>query len=275
VPLSSRDLRRSERILLTVPIAVMGFDSEGKEFTEQSHTVVLNEAGARIALQHGLVPETTIRILNLETFVEAEFRVVGAIRGEGNLVEWGVECIHAGLHFWDLEFPPADMADRDQYCALLECSSCRRRYFWPLTEMEAEVLESTQRIQYFCKVCGWLTFWSFADPSLRRKFSRAVPAVTLPSPEQASERRESRRVVLRLPVRVRNVRGEEETSHTENASASGFAAWFAITLSLGETVAATCPYYANRINDERKALVRRAATPSPSGYQLFGFEYLK
>ncbi len=89
--------RRTERLTLSVPIRVIGTDPAGEPFTEDTYTLVLNQAGARIALQHRVTPEDSIRIINLENYNEADFRVVGATRLSGTeAAEWGVECAEAG-----------------------------------------------------------------------------------------------------------------------------------------------------------------------------------
>ena len=70
--------RRSERIMLNLPILVVGIDTSGEEFTEETHTVLLNREGALIALQHTIAPQSTIRIINLQNDAAANFRVWGA-----------------------------------------------------------------------------------------------------------------------------------------------------------------------------------------------------
>ena len=43
--------RRSERLLITVPIRVEGVDRNGEKFTEETRTIVINREGARIYLK--------------------------------------------------------------------------------------------------------------------------------------------------------------------------------------------------------------------------------
>ena len=44
--------RRSERLLITVPIRVEGVDRDGAKFVEETRTLVVNRQGARIYLKH-------------------------------------------------------------------------------------------------------------------------------------------------------------------------------------------------------------------------------
>lgn len=74
--------RNTERILLTIPIRVTAFGGSAGGFSEETYTVEINRAGARIALGHRVETGDTLRIVNLENGREADFRVVGPSRVE-------------------------------------------------------------------------------------------------------------------------------------------------------------------------------------------------
>ena len=117
--------RRTERLLLTIPIRVIGLDMGGEDFTEDTHTIVVNHAGARIALQHRVAADDSIRIINLENYNEADFRIVGPTRLAGSEVaEWGVECSEPGRNIWGIELPPPLTQQGSDAGALLECRAC-------------------------------------------------------------------------------------------------------------------------------------------------------
>ena len=76
-------------------------------FTEETWTVEVNRTGARIALKHAVAPNDTIRIADLENLREADFRVLDPVRLEqGELGEWGVECLEPDHNLWDIKFSP-------------------------------------------------------------------------------------------------------------------------------------------------------------------------
>ena len=50
--------RRSERLLITVPIRVEGVDRDGEKFSEETRTIVINRQGARIFLRFGFARAT-------------------------------------------------------------------------------------------------------------------------------------------------------------------------------------------------------------------------
>jgi hypothetical protein len=99
--MSSAEQRNSERLLLTIPVRVMGFDPRTGTFTEDTHTVMVNRAGALIRLRHRVAADDSIRIVNLENYAEADFRVVGLARTEAREVyQWGVECLELERNIW-------------------------------------------------------------------------------------------------------------------------------------------------------------------------------
>src|SRR5260370_41994678 len=91
-PVTGEQKRRSERVLLRIPIDIEGKDAAGKAFKEVTTTLVINRGGARISLKHTLKADDRITITNLQTPISCPFRVVrqtGQTHGEG--AERGVE----------------------------------------------------------------------------------------------------------------------------------------------------------------------------------------
>jgi len=80
--MTSRKMRRSGRLLKSLPILLIGSDAEGRMFSEDSHTVVLSLHGAGIVSNHKLMAEQELILRSKETEREAEIRVVGEIGSE-------------------------------------------------------------------------------------------------------------------------------------------------------------------------------------------------
>lgn len=149
--------RRTERILLEIPIRVASFGGSTGKFSEETRTLLLNRDGALISLQHRLVPDEFIRIVNLTNLREADFRVVGLARQEaGQLAEWGVECLDKGRCLWDIDFPPPMKATESKAGALLRCHRCGKQSLLVLSLTEVDILESTGSIEKLCEQCGQL-----------------------------------------------------------------------------------------------------------------------
>lgn len=278
--MNSPEQRGSERLLLSIPIRVIGFEAVTGEFSEDTHTVVVNRAGARIALKHRVAAEDTLRIVNLENYSEADFRVVGPTSaGEAGVTEWGVECLDADRNIWGIDLPPPLPTQGGEGGALLECRACGRQGLWPVTFMEVEVLDSTGVIQRVCDQCGKPTFWIYADISRRpRAFSPHEPVAPAPRVVEVKkkiEKRAAKRLGMKLPILVRSQQGKEEIAKTENISKGGFAVSLAMDLAVGEIVSVVCPYTQGGQNIEQKAEVRQRPTYAFGGMRLYGFRNIR
>jgi len=272
--------RRTERLLLTIPIRVIGFNTAGGDFTEDTHTIVVNQAGARLALQHRVAADDAIRIVNLENYSEAEFRVVGPTRlAGGEAAEWGVECLESSRNIWGIELPPPLSAAKAEAGALLECRACHAQGFWPVTFMEVEVLDSTGLINRECNQCAKITYWTYADTTRRpREFPPSEPVA--PAPREADiqkkiEKRHDKRMAMMLPVLVRNPKGEQETTKTDNISKGGIAVSLAMDLELGDILSIVCPYTPGSQDIPQKGEVRRRAKFPFGGKRLYGIGYVR
>ena len=272
--------RNTERLALRIPIRVIGFATADGDFTEDTETLVINQAGARIALKHHVVADDTVRVVNLQSHAEAEFRVVGPTRLKGEEVsEWGVECTEKDHDVWGVKLPAPLAREGKDAGALLECRACHAQGFWPLTLMEVEVLDSTGEIGRSCSKCAKTTYWTYVDVHRRpREFSPSEPLAPAPRREQIKEFKEKRkfkRMILKLPIYVRNQKGEEEISKTDNLSKGGVAVPLAMELEVGEIVSVECPHTSEVADILQKAEVRYRGTFPFDGRRLYGLKYIR
>lgn len=286
LPASSRaaardsERRGAERLTLSIPIRVMGFDEGRDEVFENTSTIVVSRSGARIALQHSVFPDDVIRIINLENHCEADFRVVGPARfALGQVAEWGVECIERDRNIWELNLPQRAAAQGSEDGPMLECRACGQQEPCEVTPMETEVLDCTGIIARDCSACRYVTYWTYAEVSRRpRKFdpSEAVapPPRTYRRNEQV-EKRKTKRLDLQLPVLVR-VGDRQEKSKTVNVSTCGFGGCLEMELEPGQIVKVFCPFTEGDQNNIEQAAEVRWADPYPSGpKRLYGFRFLR
>ena len=151
--------RRSGRISKQVPILLIGHDSEGRVFTEETHTVMLSLHGAGIVSRHGLVPEQELILRLKEANREAEVRVVGEIARQGGLHTYGVAFLDEELDFWRMEFPPPpDWCDRPAVLTL-ECGGCRGVVELLNGDFEYDICAVHGGLTRHCEDCGMLTVW--------------------------------------------------------------------------------------------------------------------
>jgi hypothetical protein len=280
--------RGTERLLLAIPIRVISFGTESRSFTEETCTVEVNRAGARIALQHRVASGDTLRIINLENLSEADFHVLGPTRLNGaEVAEWGVECLEPGRNIWGIDFPPPIAAEKSEAGALLRCQGCGKQMLSVLTLMELDILDTTGGLPRLCDHCGQLSSWTYADVERRPQAPPpADPAVSPPAAEPAVsspqaqeprggiERRAHKRLPLKLPVVVRTHEGEQEFAKTENISKGGLAVCLSMKLAVGEIVMVICPYTEGDQNLEQRAEVRRRVTFYAGNRWLYGFRYI-
>lgn len=226
-PKTEERRRRTERVLLRIPIEVKGTDVDGQAFTEKTHTLVINRHGARIALKAPVRPEARVTIINRQSAMACPFRVVGRTGtslGEGP--EWGVECLEPGVNFWGISFPDkvAARLEQQQIDALVECAACSFRELAQLTPDEYRCVITQGAVQRGCPECGGVTEWRFglaeAEPEEAVPTQPSARAATSPAAVGA-ERRRAKRLTVKLPVRIRLQDGSEEVARTENLSKTG------------------------------------------------------
>jgi len=100
--------RRSQRVMLRLPVLVHGTGSDGKPFHEHTYTLVINAHGALIHLKGRVAIRQMVTLANVSTEAAVECRVVYlGIREEGK-TQVGVEFTSANPKFWNVEFPPSD-----------------------------------------------------------------------------------------------------------------------------------------------------------------------
>src|SRR5438552_12332134 len=113
--------RRSDRVNMTVPVAIEGVDAEGRLFKDDAQALVVGRFGGRIRMGRHLERGQQLLVVGPRNPIPAVFEVVetvGAPSGERG--EYGMVCLdHAedvwGIHVWGEKEEPSDAK------ALLEC----------------------------------------------------------------------------------------------------------------------------------------------------------
>jgi hypothetical protein len=243
---SEERTRRTERVLLRIPIEVKGKAADGKAFSEKTFTLLLNKDGARIGLKAAVRPKDELTITNLQTKESCPFRVVERTSdklGDG-APEWGVECLEPEVNFWRINFPrkSAGPVQPELVDALLECSKCQSRELAQLALEQYRTLAGQSAITRVCAKCGGETQWGFgfveAEPD------EAFPTQPAQSPEPSveepgAERRRAKRVTVKLPVLIRLADGREEVARTENLSKTGVCFGSDLKMQKGDVVRLT------------------------------------
>lgn len=288
--MSEQRRRRTERLFLRYPIQVVGADAGGRPFGETTHTIVVNRHGGRILLKTEVSPGQTIKITQVVSGREADFRVVG-LAGPSDIGggEWGVECRDENLNFWGINFPPMD-EKQDSSSVLLECGQCHEVALIPISMVDYDLLESAGVLVRKCSTCKSETEWAYSLNPTRVPEPPMAPVSVAPvSPPEISppvqsavaftvpgaERRTSPRIPLRLPTRVRNSKDVTDLTKSENVSKGGLAFTSGFMFELGETLYLTCPYDPGGSDIEIRGRVVRRDSIAGTGRYLYGVEYQK
>jgi hypothetical protein len=104
--------RRSQRVLMQVPIRVCGNDAQGKKFEEETATLAINAHGALVMMQARLTSGSKVQLQHNLTKEEQECHVafLGPVRSGKS--EVGLEFSDARPSFWRVAFPPEDWSPK-------------------------------------------------------------------------------------------------------------------------------------------------------------------
>jgi PilZ domain len=220
-----RTRRRSKRPLIRIPIEVRGTDVNGRSFSEATHTMTVNRNGARISLKNALVPGERITITNLQREESCAFRVVERTSTTyGHQAEWGVECLDRNRNFWGIYFPEvtASAAQAEGVDVMLECSGCRARELAQISTEQYRELTESSKLMRDCPQCGNRTSWEFGFAEVLLEEARAkAPADVAEALRHGADRRQTKRFVAMLPLKIRGLSGQAEIARTENLSKLG------------------------------------------------------
>ncbi|MBS1841663.1 MAG: PilZ domain-containing protein [Acidobacteria bacterium] len=111
-PLHAGPRRRSQRVLMQVPVKLTGADAQGAKFEEETETLAINAHGALVLIQARLTSGSKIQLQHKRTSEEQECHVVflGPVRG--NKAEIGLEFSAPRPQFWRVAFPPEDWSPK-------------------------------------------------------------------------------------------------------------------------------------------------------------------
>jgi hypothetical protein len=102
------EARRSQRVLLRIPIQVKGFPEDGIPIAEDTTTVEVNAHGALIVLAMRVRPGQKLVLRNWGTAKDQDCRVVRIKEIHDAKNEVGIAFSFPNPKFWNIDFPPED-----------------------------------------------------------------------------------------------------------------------------------------------------------------------
>lgn len=104
--------RRSQRVLMTLPVRVSGQTGTAPPFAEEAHTLAISAHGALIALGAPVYRGQRLTLSNMQTKDALECVVAHIDRFQGQQIQVGVEFMLPNPTFWHVAFPPKDWTPR-------------------------------------------------------------------------------------------------------------------------------------------------------------------
>ncbi len=106
--------RRSQRIVMKVPVRVDSPRGVKPPFTEESSTLMVSAHGALIWLSERVKKGQRLILFNAKTGSSAECIVAHIGETEDNRVQVGMAFVLPSAAFWHVHFPPADWTSRHE-----------------------------------------------------------------------------------------------------------------------------------------------------------------
>src|SRR6266478_1484260 len=104
--------RRSQRVLMTIPVRVSGKTDTGLPFGEETHTRAISAHGALILISAQVYRGQRLTLSNVQTKAALECVVAHIDRRQGEHPQAGVEFTLPNPMFWHVAFPPKDWTPR-------------------------------------------------------------------------------------------------------------------------------------------------------------------
>ena len=238
--------RRSERILLKVPISIVGTYAQGEAFTDQTSTIAVSRDGAFIGFKNPLRTGDRLTITHVGTRQSCPFRVSDSHEKLSNgMYAWFVESLEPELNFWQIHFPekspePAP-EDEKNVDVLLECGVCHNAEMAELRMSDYLGVVEKRSLTRDCPKCGVPTEWRFRvleeeeQPVPPPAPETRPPAVASPA-AAGEERRREDRILARLCLQIRLQDGRAESTMTENVSKSGACCTSSLQMMRGDAI---------------------------------------
>ena len=102
------DHRRTQRVLMEVPVLVQGSTKEEGAFEEHTRTLQVSAHGGLITLATRVKRGQKLVVTHVNTRESQECHVVFLGKKRGHKTEVGITFTHAAPTFWQIVFPPAD-----------------------------------------------------------------------------------------------------------------------------------------------------------------------
>ena len=228
--LAEQHVRRSSRIPKEVAILLTGCDANGKQFIEETKTVVLSRYGAGILSKHKLIIEQELILVHTQSNKEAEIRIVGQIGSTNDSYTYGIAFLYPEVNFWGIDFPSLTGAEIAAGSTPFQCTICGCTEVIGQEALELDVYAIHGAILRDCKRCVRSTLWKKVSgvalesaPPCEAPVSsgQATPSETRSRTVPDKNRRKHQRIKVNFTACIRNPGSEDRLVQCENVSRGG------------------------------------------------------
>jgi PilZ domain len=100
-----KERRRTQRVSLTVPLALHGHNEDGQKFCVHVRSNAVSQHGAQIETEHPVVVGQVLIVVNESSARKTEARVASIQRKRDGKTYVGVEFLSTEINFWSMTFP--------------------------------------------------------------------------------------------------------------------------------------------------------------------------
>jgi hypothetical protein len=277
--MKTENQRRTDRVLIKMPVRVSAVDIAGEKFSEQGHTLVINRHGAAIALNRKLMPGLHLTICPATSKRESNAVVIGHMGGQSDVYVYGIAVLEPNVNLWGIQFPPLAESEEGLVKLLLECSACKAREVVHLNELETDVFEGNHSLPRSCSQCSTWTLWSQTPDELPAGQSGAKSKTTPESSATLVDRPRNQRKHVRVQVRmkacIRHPGFEEEIVEVKDLSRGGLSFVSSKGYIEGSRIEVAVPYSQGKANIFVAARINRAQEQPGKGLTKYGAQYIR
>jgi hypothetical protein len=204
--------------------------------------VLVSRHGAKIILEHDVVPQGDLNVGCLNTNLEADARLVGFMGEEQDGPAYGIEFLDENINLWNIEFPPISQSSEAVARALLRCQRCGTTELAYLNETEAIIFQFRDYVPRPCGTCHDLTLWE------QMVFRKEWTLTAGKEPEPQRHARRQTRLEVPFTACIRSRRFGEEVVPTRNISRGGINFKSVRRYDTGERIEIAVPYAHNSGN---------------------------
>ena len=277
--MKTENQRRSDRVIIKMPVRVTAVNVTGQKFSEEGHTLTISRHGATIALNQNLTPGLPVTIRPFMSERESGAVVLGQMGGQSDVHIYGIALQEPDVNLWGIQFPPLAESEEGLVRLLLECSACKTREVVHLNELETEVFEGNQSLPRSCVECGAWTVWLQTPVELPTGHSggrsKTVLEASVALVSRARNRRKHVRVHVKMKACIRHPGFEEEIVEVQDVSRGGFSFASSKKYIEGSRIEVALPYSGGKANIFVAARISRARDNPGKELTQYGAQYLR